>query len=136
MRDSLGSGGAPGADRGGDRYTVLVQSLVVMCSIGVRRHERERLQRVRVSVEITASEAASHPGEDRRRVINYEKTVAAIREIAESGHIDLCEGFAQRICDACFLDPRVAHVRAMVEKLDVFPEADSVGAIIERSRPG
>jgi len=136
VRDSLGSGGAPGADRCGDRYTVLVRELVLMCSIGVRRHERERLQRVRVSVEITASAAASHPGEDRRRVINYEKTVATIREIAESGHIDLCEGFAQRICDACFLDPRVAHVSATVEKLDVFPEAESVGAIIERDRPG
>jgi len=119
----------------GDGYTVLVRDLVLMCSIGVRRHERERLQRVRISVEITATPAASFPGEDRHRVINYEKTVAAIRAIAESGHIDLCEGFAQRICDICFLDPRVAHVRATVEKLDVFPEADSVGAIIERTRP-
>jgi dihydroneopterin aldolase len=120
---------------GGDRYIVLVRDLVVMCSIGVRSHERDRQQRVRVSVELTAMSAASYPGEDRRRVINYEKTVAAIRTIAESGHIDLCEGFAQRICDACFLDPRVAHVRATVEKLDVFPEAESVGAIIERNRP-
>lgn len=119
----------------GDGYTVLVRDLVLMCSIGVRRHERERLQRVRISVEITATPAASFPGEDRHRVINYEKTVAAIRAIAESGHIDLCEGFAQRICDICFLDPRVAHVRATVEKLDVFPEADSVGAVIERTRP-
>jgi dihydroneopterin aldolase len=120
----------------GDRYVVLVRDLVLMCSIGVRRHERERLQRVRLSVELTATRAASFPGEDRRRVINYEKIVAAIRNIAESGHIDLCEGFAQRICDVCFLDPRVAHVRATVEKLDVFLEAESVGAIIERTRPG
>jgi dihydroneopterin aldolase len=125
--------GASGAE-GGDRYIVVVRDLVLMCSIGVRSHERERQQRVRVSVELTAT-SSSYPGEDRRRVINYEKTVAAIRTIAESGHIDLCEGFAQRICDACFLDPRVAHVRATVEKLDVFPEAESVGAIIERKRP-
>jgi dihydroneopterin aldolase len=131
VRDSV-SGGA----EGGDRYTVLVRDLVLMCSIGVRRHERERLQRVRISVEITATPAATYPGEDRRRVINYETTVAGIRKIAESGHIDLCEGFAQRICDLCFADPRAAHVRATVEKLDVFPEAESVGAIIERRRPG
>jgi dihydroneopterin aldolase len=136
VTDAFASGGAARSDRSGDSYTVLVRDLVLMCSIGVRRHERERLQRVRISVEIRATPAASFPGEDRRRVINYEKTVAAIRGIAESGHIDLCEGFAQRICDACFLDPRVAHVRATVEKLDVFPEAESVGAIIERSRRG
>lgn len=128
------SGG--GAAATGDRYAVLVRGLVLMCSIGVRPPERERLQRVRISVEITATAAAAHPGEDRRRVINYETTVAGIRRIAESGHIDLCEGFAQRICEMCFLDPRVAHVRATVEKLEVFPEAESVGAIIERSRAG
>jgi dihydroneopterin aldolase len=119
-----------------ERYTVVVRNLVVMCSIGIRRAEHGRKQRVRVSVELTATPEAGFSGDDRRRVINYEKVVAAIREIAASGHIDLCEGFAARVCDACFTDPRVGHVRVTVEKLDVFPEAESVGAILERSRPG
>ncbi len=117
------------------RYTVVVRGLVLMCSIGIRRAERDRPQRVRVSVELTATDEASRPGEDRRRVINYEKVVAAIRRIAASGHIDLCEGFAARVCDACFADPRVGHVRAEIEKLDIFSEAEAVGAIIERNRP-
>jgi 7,8-dihydroneopterin aldolase/epimerase/oxygenase len=113
-------------------YTVTVRGLVLMCSIGIRRRERENPQRVRVSVDLAASSA--FPGEDRRRIINYEKIVAAIREIARSGHIDLCEGFAERVCAACFSDPRVARVRVWVEKLDVFPDADGVGAVLERSR--
>jgi dihydroneopterin aldolase len=117
-------------------YTVIVRGLVVLCSIGIRRAERDRPQRVRISVDLTAAQEASFPGEDRRRVINYEHVIAAIRRIAGSGHIDLCEGFAQRICDACFADPRVAHMRVSVEKLDVFPEAEGVGAILERVRPG
>ena len=117
------------------RYTVIVRGLELMCSIGIRREERERLQRVRVSVELHATPDAAFPGDDRRRVINYEKVVAAIRQIAGAGHIDLCEGFAERICAACFTDPRVAQVRVVVEKLDVFAEADGVGAILERSRP-
>jgi dihydroneopterin aldolase len=115
-------------------YTVTVRGLVLMCSIGIRRREREYKQRVRVSVDLTALPAAAIPGEDRRRIINYEKIVAAIREIAGSGHIDLCEGFAERICNACFADPRVERVRAWVEKLDVFPDAEGVGAVIERTR--
>ena len=118
------------------RYTVIVRGLEMMCSIGIRRIERERKQRVRISVELTATPEAAFPGEDRRKVINYEKIVAAIREIGESGHIDLCEGFAERICRVCFADPRVAHLRVTVEKPDVFPEAEGVGAILERSRPG
>jgi dihydroneopterin aldolase len=119
-----------------DRYTVIVRGLVVMCSIGIYPEEQDTLQRVRVSVELTAPDGAVFPGENRRRVINYEKVVAAIREIAASGHIDLCEGFAERVVDACFADPRVAWLRVTVEKLDVFPDADGVGAILERSRPG
>jgi 7,8-dihydroneopterin aldolase/epimerase/oxygenase len=121
--------------RAAQRYTVVVRGLVLMCSIGIRRAERERKQRVRISVELTAAEAASWPGEERRRVLNYEHVVAAIRKIAASGHIDLCEGFAARICDVCFTDPRVGHIRVEVEKLDIFADAEAVGAVIERDRP-
>ncbi len=119
----------------GASYTVTVHGLVLMCSIGIRRREREHKQRVRISVDLVATAAAAFPGEDRRRVINYEKVVAAIRDIAGSGHIDLCEGFAQRIAAACFADPRVERVRVGVEKLDVFPDVEGVGAILERTRP-
>src|SRR5262249_39282115 len=98
----------------GESYTVVVRGLVLMCSIGINPAERARPQRVRVSVELRATRdaaRAAYPGEDRRRVINYEHIVTAIRRIASSGHIDLCEGFAARICEECFADPRIAHIR-------------------------
>ena len=117
------------------RYTVTVRNLLVMCSIGIRPEEQNRPQRVQISVELTAPDGAPYPGDNRRRVINYEKVVAAVRSIAAAEHIDLCEGLAERIANACFADPRVAHVRVAVEKLDVFPDAEGVGAILERRRP-
>ena len=117
----------------GTRYTVTVRGLILLCSIGIRARERQRKQRVRVSVDLTAAEP--FPGEDRRRIINYEKIVAAIREIARAGHIDLCEDLAERICTACLADPHVERVCVWVEKLDVFPDAEGVGAILERARP-
>ena len=117
------------------RYTVTVRNLVVMCSIGIRAEEQDRPQRVRISVELTAAENAPYPGDNRRRVINYEKIVNAIRQIARSGHIDLCEGFAERIAAVCFADPRVAYLRVSVEKIDIYPDAEAVGAILERTRP-
>ena len=126
----------PPVPRPAERYMVIVRGLVLMCSIGIRRAERDRPQRVRISVELVATAEASCPGEDRRRVINYEKVVAAIRRIAASGHIDLCEGFAARIAEACFADPRVGYVKVDVEKLDIFGDAEAVGAILEWTRPG
>lgn len=121
---------------GVERYAVVVRGLVVMCSIGIGQAERERPQRVRISVELTATRDAGFPRDDRREVINYQRIVAAVRQIAAGGHIDLCEGFAARICDACFADPRVAHLRVEVEKLDIYADAEAVGAIVERNRPG
>src|SRR5438445_7383756 len=69
----------------GARYTVTVRGLVLMCSIGIRAGERQRKQRVRVSVDLVAADP--FPGEDRRRIINYEKIIAGIREVANAGHI-------------------------------------------------
>jgi dihydroneopterin aldolase len=118
----------------GPPYTVTVRGLVLWCSIGIRRREREEKQRVRISVDLVAAPEAGFPGEDRRRVIRYDKIVAAIRAIAQAGHHDLCEGLALRICRACLADPRVARVRVWVEKLDVFHDAEGVGAVLERGR--
>ncbi|HEY1794581.1 MAG TPA: dihydroneopterin aldolase [Stellaceae bacterium] len=120
---------------GPDRYTVIIRNLVVMASIGIRRAERERKQRVRISIEMSATPAATFPGEDRRNVLNYEKVLTTVRHIVREGHVDLCEMLAERICAACFADRRVAHMRVTVEKLDVFLETESVGAILERNRP-
>ncbi|HZU87725.1 MAG TPA: dihydroneopterin aldolase [Stellaceae bacterium] len=135
----MNTGGRPPAPAGTvPVYTVTVRGLVVFASIGVTAQERDKRQRVRVSVDLTAGPAAAAtmpPGEDRRRIINYDRVVTAIRRIAASGHIDLCEGFAERVCAACLSDPRVERVRVCVEKLDIYPDAEGVGAILERTRP-
>jgi FolB domain-containing protein len=127
-------GNNPGAPSAGVPYTVTIRGLVLGCSIGIGRREREKKQRVRISVDLVATAAAGFPGEDRRRIIRYDNTVAAIRAIVEGGHVDLCEGLALRICRHCLTDPRVERVKVWVEKLDIFADAEGVGAILERSR--
>jgi 7,8-dihydroneopterin aldolase/epimerase/oxygenase len=118
----------------GAAYTVTVRGLVLWCSIGIRPSEREKKQRVRISVDLAAAPEAWHPGDDRHRIIRYDRIVAAIRTIAEARHHDLCEGLAERIATACLAEPRVRRVRVWVEKLDVIADAEAVGAILERGR--
>ncbi len=114
-------------------YRVVVRDLVVPFRVGVYEHEKQRPQRVRVNVELTV--AADGFSSDRLGdVLNYEFVVAGIMKLAGEGHIELVETLAERIAGLCFGDPRVEATRIQVEKLDVFPEAESVGVLIEHRR--
>jgi dihydroneopterin aldolase len=91
-------------------------------------------RRVRVNAELTVAAAISGSDEF-AEVVNYETIVAGIKSIAEAGHINLVETLADRIATLCLTDRRVTAVRIVVEKLDVYPEAESVGILLERRRP-
>jgi 7,8-dihydroneopterin aldolase/epimerase/oxygenase len=60
--------------------------------------------------------------------------IAGIKAIAAAGHIHLVETVAERILEIGLADDRVAAARVTVEKLDVYPEAESVGIVLERRR--
>lgn len=114
-------------------YRVFVRDLVVPCSIGIYPREKGLRRRVRVNVELTVAAPISGR-DDFAEVVNYEDIVSGIKSIAEAGHINLVESLADRIVALCFADRRVTSVRVVVEKLDVYPEAESVGVVLERSR--
>ncbi len=114
-------------------YRVFVRDLVVPCSIGIYPREKGLRRRVRVNAELTVVAPISGR-DDFAEVVNYEDIVSGIKSIAEAGHINLVESLADRIVALCFADRRVTSVRVVVEKLDVYPEAESVGVVLERSR--
>ena len=114
-------------------YCIFVRNLVLAARIGVHVHEKTRPPRLRVSVEIGMKGEA--PGRDEiAAVLNYETVVQGIKRIASDEHINLVETFADRVAKLCLADRRVEGVRVSVEKLDVYPEIESVGVIIERRR--
>ncbi len=120
-------------------YRVIIRDLVLGARIGVWKREKGIDQRVRINVELLAMRAgpllADTPRTGRRdRILRYDTVVAGIRKIIAEGHIDLCETLAERIAALCLESKRVRSVRIRVEKLDVYPDATSVGAEIERHR--
>jgi dihydroneopterin aldolase len=112
---------------------VFVRDLVLSARIGVYQHEKLGTQRVRINLELICTE---HPAikDDLNNVVNYAELVAQVRAIVDAGHINLVETLADRIAQACLDDRRVQTAKVRIEKLDVFPEADSVGVEIERQR--
>jgi len=120
-------------------YRVLVRDLVLAARIGVWKREKQIDQRVRVNVELLAARADLLVAPDGRtgrrdRIIRYDTVVAGVRRLVAEGHVELCEQLAERIAALCLDNRRVRTVRVRVEKLDVYPDATSVGAEVERHR--
>lgn len=113
---------------------VFVRDLIVYSVIGVHRHERVAPQRVRINIDLTVAEDRRSINDQLANVVCYEEVVNRVREIAESGHINLVETLAEYIAVSCLEDARVHRAVIRVEKLDVFEDAASVGIEIDRSR--
>jgi dihydroneopterin aldolase len=123
------------------QYRVIIRDLVLGARIGVWKREKNVEQRVRINVELLAVRAGPLMGDEPRtgrrdRIMRYDTVVAGIRRIIAEGHIDLCETLAERIAAVCLESRRVRSARIRVEKLDVYPDAASVGAEIERHQSG
>jgi dihydroneopterin aldolase len=111
---------------------VFVTGLRLQAEIGVYRHEIGKLQPLLVDVELDVPSAGPGRLSD---TFNYEAILKAARAIAEEGHIELVETFADRLARACMADPRVTRARVRIEKpLALAPDAVAAGAeiILER----
>jgi 7,8-dihydroneopterin aldolase/epimerase/oxygenase len=117
----------------GRTLRVFVRDLVLPCRIGVYSHEKHGEQRVRINLDLTCVE---HPAinDEHDNVVCYAEVVEGIRKLLAEGHINLVETLAERIAADCLEDRRVLSAKVRVEKLDVMPDAASVGVEIERHR--
>ncbi len=111
---------------------VFIRDLILPCSIGVHRHEKDAEQRVRINLDLAVSEGDQPINDDLRNVICYEGLAGGIEEIVSRGHINLVETLAENIADMCLRDRRVQSARVRIEKLDILDGAESVGVEIER----
>ena len=126
---------APDAER--RLRLVFVRGLALQARLGVYPHEKAAPQRVIIGVELAVEDEAapaSVGADDLRRVVDYERVVRAARAAAADGHTLLVETLAERIAEAALSDMRVLRARVTVEKPDAFPDAASVGVVIERIR--
>ena len=111
---------------------VFIRDLVLAGSIGVHRHEKESLQRVRINLDLAVDESGQSINDDINNVICYEQLAESVGDIVGRGHVNLVETLAENIAAMCLEDLRVRSARVRVEKLDVLEGAESVGVEIER----
>jgi dihydroneopterin aldolase len=110
---------------------VLVRNLLLNARIGLHQHERLADQPIRVNLDLTV-DFGGPVDDDYDKVVCYGQLVTGVRGVVGAGHVTLVETLAERVAEMCLADPRVLSARVRIEKLEVFPEAESVGIEIER----
>jgi len=114
---------------------VFVRDLLLECVIGIYDHEKAAPQRVRLNLDLAVQESDTALDDNYDNVVCYAQIVEKARDLVAKEHVNLVETLAERLAGICLEDPRVRTCRVRVEKLDVFPDAQSVGVEIERHNP-
>lgn len=113
---------------------VFVRDYLTDAEIGVWSHEKGSTQKIRISVDLSVSESATHHHDQLENVVCYNEIVLGIKKIIDAGHIQLVETLAEKIATMSLGNTQVIKARVKVEKLEAVPEAASVGVEIERHR--
>jgi dihydroneopterin aldolase len=115
-------------------YGIIVRDLVLPWRIGVRHHEEDRRQRVRINLDLIVREQIDPEADNYHDVTCYETIIENIRQMAASGHVKLAETVAHKIAMMCLAEPYAEEVTVRVEKLEAIHDAASVGVEIRRFR--
>ena len=111
---------------------VFVRGLEVDAQIGVYKHEKGRLQRLVLDVEL---DVAVTDWGALSETVNYEVIAEKARAVAAEGHRGLVETFAHHLAEACFEEPKVTRARIRVEKPSALaPDARAAGVEITAVR--
>jgi len=105
----------------------------VDCIIGERPDERERLQKLRVDVELTVLDAAAI-SDELADTIDYAVLADRIRMALVAAKCRMIERAAKVVCETCLTDSKVSFVRASVTKSGAIPRLTSAEAVYEQGR--
>ena len=114
-----------------EKYIVLVKNLILKASVGIYPKEKIRKQKVRFNISITANDNIKTKN-DISEFVSYEDVIKNVKNVINRGHTQLIENLAQNIAEKCLINKRILKIEIMIEKLETFKEAESVGIKIIR----
>ena len=110
---------------------VFMRGLELEAEIGVHPHERGRAQPLRVDVEAELAPGAVEAIAD---TLNYETLRALALALADRGHIELVESYADDLAGAVLRNTAALRVRVRVEKPQALAGAQAAGVEVVLSR--
>ena len=98
--------------------------------IGERKDERDRLQKLRIDVELEISDAAGET-DQLADTVDYAALTEKIRAALVAAKCKMIERAAKVVCDVCLADEKVASAKVTVTKSGAVPHLESASATAE-----
>ena len=113
---------------------IFLKNFETRLSIGIHDFEKRAKQRVIVNVDLYLDPDGKVERDHIDETVDYDFVRREIVSLADSSHFNLQETFCERILAICLARPGVLAARVSSEKLDVYPDCESVGFDIFRTR--
>ena len=113
------------------KYLVLIKDLILNASVGIYPNEKNRTQKVRFNISITAKDNIKTKN-DISELVSYEDVIKNVKNVINKGHTPLIENLAHNIAEKCLINKKILRIEIMIEKLETFKETESVGIKIVR----
>jgi len=115
-----------------ERDAIHIEQLELFARIGVTNDERERPQRLTVSITVWPNEQFDHLGDDVARAVDYSVVSAAVRDFVAGRSDKLIETLAEALASYLLGMFRIRQVQIELRKF-ALPDAQYAAAIVTRS---
>ncbi len=113
---------------------ILIKELTLDLKLGYYEFEKEKLQKVKFSLEIDYEDKKPTSDKDIKSIVNYAQVVKLIKKLTKNKHYNFLETLAEDVFDILFKDKRIGKIMLKIEKLEILKECTSVGIQITKKR--
>tara|TARA_B100001173_G_C15744914_1_gene444369 strand:+ start:90 stop:515 length:426 start_codon:yes stop_codon:yes gene_type:complete len=113
---------------------ILINDLVLDLKLGYYDFEKEKVQKVKFSLEIEYEDKKPTNDKDIKSIVNYGTVVKLITKLVKKKHYNFLETLAEAVFNELFKDKRIGKIMLKIEKLEILKECSSVGIQITKKR--
>ena len=113
---------------------ILINELILDLKLGYYEFEKEKVQKVKFSLEIDYKDKKPTNDKDIKSIVNYGQIVKLIRKLTKNKHYNFLETLAEDTFNELFKDKRIGKITLKIEKLEILKDCSSVGIQITKKR--
>ena len=113
---------------------ILIKDLTLDLKLGYYDFEKDKLQKVKFTLEIDYRDKNPTNDKDLKSIVNYDKIVKLIKKLVKNKHYNFLETLAEDVFDELFKDRRIDKITLQIEKLEIMKDCSSVGIQISKKR--